>query len=94
MLQQDAADDYVVATVLNASVRDFCRIAFSHAGLDYERHVDVDPALFRRAEVDAVLGSAAKAKAKLGWSPKTSLEELVATMVDADLRRIGKGTLS
>ena len=94
MLQQEAGDDYVIATGRNASVRDFCRIAFAHAGLDYERHVEVDPALFRRAEIDAVLGSPAKAKAKLGWSPKTSLEELVAMMVDADLRRIEKGTLS
>jgi GDPmannose 4,6-dehydratase len=90
MLQQETAGDYVIATGYNASVRDFCRIAFERAGLDYQKHVEVDPALFRRAEVDAVLGSAAKAKAKLGWSPKTSLEELVAMMVDADLRRIGK----
>ena len=94
MLQQEKADDYVVATGRNASVRDFCRIAFSHAGLDYEKHVEVDAALFRRAEIDAVLGSAAKARAKLGWSPKTSLEQLVAMMVDADLRRAEKGTLA
>ncbi|OFZ86993.1 MAG: GDP-mannose 4,6-dehydratase [Betaproteobacteria bacterium RBG_16_66_20] len=94
MLQQDAADDYVIATGRNASVRDFCRIAFAHAGLDYEKYVEVDPAFFRRAEIDAVLGSPAKAKAKLGWSPKTSLEELVAMMVDADLRRLEKGTVS
>ena len=94
MLQQEAADDYVVATGNNASVRDFCRLAFSHAGLDYEKHVVVDPALFRRAEIDAVLGSAAKAKAKLGWSPKTSLGDLVAMMVDADLRRIENGSLA
>jgi len=94
MLQQDEADDYVVATGRNVSVRDFCRIAFSHVGLEYEKFVDVDPALFRRAEVDAVLGSATKAKAKLGWSPKTSVEELVAMMVDADLRRLEKGTLT
>jgi len=94
MLQQEAADDYVIATGHNASVRDFCRIAFSCAGLDYEKYVEVDPALFRRAEVDTVLGSAAKAKAKLGWSPTTSLEQLVAMMVDADLRRIGKESKS
>jgi len=94
MLQQEAADDYVIATGRNASVRDFCRIAFAHAGLDYERHVEVDSALFRRAEVDAVLGSAARAKAKLGWSPKTSLEQLVAMMVDADLARLEKGIIS
>jgi GDPmannose 4,6-dehydratase len=54
----------------------------------------VDPALFRRAEIDAVLGSAAKARAKLGWSPKTSLEELVAMMVDADLNRLKTGALA
>jgi len=94
MLQQDEAGDYVVATGRNASVRDFCRIAFAHAGLDYEKHVEVDPALFRRAEIDAVLGSAAKAKARLGWAPKTSLEQLVAMMVDADLLRAGKGELA
>jgi GDPmannose 4,6-dehydratase len=94
MLQQDTADDYVIATGHNASVRDFCRIAFERAGLDYEKHVEVDPALFRRAEVDAVLGSAARAKAKLGWSPKTSLEQLVAMMVDADLQRIESGSLA
>ena len=93
MLQQDVADDYVIATGRNASVRDFCRIAFAHAGLDYEKHVEVDPAFFRRAEIDAVLGSPAKAKAKLGWVPKTGLEELVAMMVEADLARLKKGTL-
>ena len=93
MLQQDKADDYVVATGRNASVRDFCRIAFAHAGLEFERHVEVDPGLFRRAEVDAVLGSPAKAKAQLGWTPKTSLEQLVAMMVDADLRRVEKGSV-
>ena len=94
MLQQDAADDYVIATGRNASVRDFCRAAFSHVGLDYEKHVEVDPAFFRRAEIDAVLGSPAKAKAKLGWSPKTSLEQLVRMMVDADLRRAEKAGLA
>jgi GDPmannose 4,6-dehydratase len=94
MLQQDAADDYVVATGRNASVRDFCRIAFAHAGLDYEKYVEVDPALFRRAEVDAVQGSPAKIKAKLGWAPKTSLDQLVTMMVDADLQRVERGLLS
>jgi len=93
MLQQDAADDYVIATGRNASVRDFCQIAFEHAGLDYTKHVEVDPALFRRAEIDAVLGSSAKARAQLGWEPRTGLHQLVAMMVDADLRRAEKGTL-
>jgi GDPmannose 4,6-dehydratase len=94
MLQQDVADDYVIATGRNVSVREFCRIAFSHAGLDYEKYVEVDPTLFRRAEVDAVRGSAAKAKEKLGWSPKTSLEQLVTMMVEADMHRIENGSLA
>jgi len=94
MLQQDSADDYVVATGRNASVRDFCRIAFSHVGLDYEKHVTVDPAFFRRADIDAVLGNPAKARARLGWAPKTSLEKLVTMMVDADIARVQKGTLA
>ena len=94
MLQQEAAGDYVIATGQNASVRDFCRIAFEHAGLDYQKHVEVDPALFRRAEIDVVLGSPAKARAKLGWTPKTSLQQLVAMMVDADLARLRKGAPS
>jgi GDPmannose 4,6-dehydratase len=94
MLQQDSADDYVVATGRNASVRDFCRIAFSHVGLDYEKYVTVDPAFFRRADIDAVLGSSAKAKARLGWAPMTSLEKLVTMMVDADIARAQKGALA
>ena len=94
MLQQEAGDDYVIATGRGASVRDFCRLAFAHVGLDYERHVDQDPALLRRADIGAVLGNPAKAKAKLGWAPRTSLEELVAMMVDADLRRLESGALA
>jgi len=94
MLQQEAGDDYVVATGRNASVRDFCRIAFAHVGLDYEKYVEVDPVFFRRADIDTVLGNPAKARAKLGWTPKTSLEGLVTMMVDADLERLKKGTLT
>ena len=91
MLQQDKADDYVIATGRSASVRDFCGIAFAHAGLDYEAHVESDAALLRRADIDSVLGNPAKAKQALGWSPKTSLEALVAMMVDADLARLDEG---
>jgi GDPmannose 4,6-dehydratase len=94
MLQQDQADDYVIATGRNTSVRDFCRIAFGHVGLDYERYVEVDSALFRRAEIETTLGSAAKANARLGWSPKTSLEALVAMMVEADMKRLERGSLA
>ena len=87
MLQQDKPDDYVVATGRTTTVREMCRIAFAHVGLDYERHVAVDPALFRPAEVDRLLGDPAKARAKLGWVPETTLEQMIAEMVEADLRR-------
>ena len=87
MLQQDKADDFVIATGVNTTVRDMCKLAFAHVGLDYEDHVTIDPLLFRPAEVDVLLGNPAKARRLLGWSPKTSLETLIATMVDADLRR-------
>jgi len=94
MLQQDQADDYVIATGRGASVRDFCRLAFAHAGLDYERHVEVDESLLRPADINFMLGDAAKAKRALGWASATSLETLVAMMVDADLARLDKGEAS
>jgi len=87
MLQQDAPDDYVVATGRAASVREMCRLAFAAAGLDWEEHVRVDPAFLRPAEVDALLGDPSKARERLGWEPATSLEDLVAEMVEADLAR-------
>ncbi|WP_424137198.1 GDP-mannose 4,6-dehydratase [Roseomonas chloroacetimidivorans] len=87
MLQQDAPDDYVVATGRTVTVRDMCRIAFSHVGLNYEDFVKVDPAFLRPAEVDVLLGDPSKAKAKLGWSAETSLEEMITEMVEADLAR-------
>ncbi len=88
MLQQDKADDYVVATGVTTTVRDMCRIAFNHVGLNYEDYLVIDPAFFRPAEVDVLLGNADKARRQLGWQPKTSLEELVQMMVEADLRRL------
>ena len=88
MLQQPQADDYVVATGVTTTVRDMCKIAFGHLGLSYEDHVVIDQKFFRPAEVDVLLGNPAKAKAKLGWTPKTSLEQLVTMMVDADMRRL------
>jgi GDPmannose 4,6-dehydratase len=87
MLQQPEPDDYVVATGRTVSVREFCRMAFAHAGLEFERHVAVDPRFLRPAEVDVLRGDAAKAKQVLGWRPETSLEEMVAEMVEADLKR-------
>ncbi|RDI58532.1 GDP-mannose 4,6-dehydratase [Microvirga subterranea] len=88
MLQQDTPDDYVVATGRTVSVRDFCRLAFAHVGLNMEDHVTVDERFLRPAEVDVLLGNPAKAKAKLGWMAETSLEDLVAEMVEADLARL------
>jgi GDPmannose 4,6-dehydratase len=90
MLQQESPDDYVVATGRTTSVREMCRIAFAHVGLDYERHVVIDPKLYRPAEVDMLRGNPAKAKAKLGWEASTDLETLIKTMVDADTARVAK----
>ena len=90
MLQQDRPDDYVIATGVTTTVRDMCRLAFRHVDLDYEQHVVVDPQFFRPAEVDVLLGSPAKAREQLGWIARTSLHDLIAMMVDADLRRVSR----
>jgi len=87
MLQQPQADDYVIATGTTTTVREMCRIAFGHVGLAMDEHLVIDPAFFRPAEVDVLLGNPGKAKAQLGWEPRTSLEQLTIMMVDADLRR-------
>lgn len=89
MLQQDKADDYVIATGRTVSVRAFCDLAFAHVGLVAQDHIVVDPRFMRPAEVEVLHGNPAKAKQKLGWSADTSLEQLVAEMVDADLARLG-----
>ena len=86
MLQQDKPDDYVIATGRTTTVRDMCRIAFAHVGLDYDEHVVIDPKFFRPAEVDVLLGNPAKARAVLGWQAKTDVAQLIRMMVDADLR--------
>jgi GDPmannose 4,6-dehydratase len=90
MLQQDKPDDYVVATGRTTTIRDMCRIAFQHAGLDMDKYLVIDPAFFRPAEVDVLLGNPAKAKEKLGWAPEISLEEMIVEMVEADLARLKK----
>jgi GDPmannose 4,6-dehydratase len=87
MLQQEVPDDYVVATGRTTSIRDMCALAFGHVGLNYEDHVTIDPAFLRPAEVEVLLGNAAKAREKLGWTPEISLEEMIAEMVEADLAR-------
>ena len=88
MLQQERPDDYVLATGETHTVREFCRLAFSHAGLDYERYVKMDPAFMRPAEVEVLLGNPTKAQQKLGWTARTSLHQLVEMMMEADLRRL------
>lgn len=90
MLQQETPDDYVVATGLTTTVRDMCRIAFSHLGMNHEDHVIIDPKFYRPAEVDVLLGNPSKAREKLGWSAKTNLETLISMMVDADMERVAK----
>ncbi len=88
MLQHDTPDDYVVATGRTTTVRDMCKIAFDYVGLNYEDYVEIDPKFYRPAEVDLLLGDPQKAEKVLGWKAKTSLEELMHMMVDADLRRV------
>jgi len=85
MLQQDHADDYVIASGVSHSVRQLVEAAFGHVGLDWEKYVRIDPAFLRPAEVDHLIGDASKAKRVLGWEPSVSFERLVSMMVDADL---------
>jgi len=92
MLQQDAADDYVIATGVAHSVRELIQIAFGRVGLDWQQYVRIDPALLRPAEVEHLLGDASKAKAELGWTPSVNFRQLVEMMVDADLARLGANT--
>ena len=88
MLQRDAPGDFVVATGRNASIRDFARMAFGHAGLDWEEHVTQRKDLLRPAEVEVLLGDATLAREQLGWEPSVDLEALAAEMVEADLARV------
>jgi GDPmannose 4,6-dehydratase len=88
MLQQEKADDYVIATGVSHSVRELVEIAFHHVGLDWQKYVRVDPAFLRPAEVDHLIGDSSKARRVLGWEPKVSFEQLIAMMVDADLARV------
>ena len=88
MLQHSSPDDYVIATGRTTTVEEMCKIAFNYVGLNYQDYVVIDPQLYRPAEVDLLLGNPAKAKSKLGWETKTSLEQLIQMMVDADLERI------
>jgi GDPmannose 4,6-dehydratase len=89
MLQQDVADDYVVATGETNTVERLVALAFEHAGLDRDEHVRTDPSLIRPAEVDLLVGRPDKARERLGWEPSVDFEALVRMMVDADLERLG-----
>jgi GDPmannose 4,6-dehydratase len=88
MLQQDKADDFVVATGESHSVQELVEIAFHHVGLDWRAHVTTDPAFLRPAEVDHLIGDASKARTTLGWAPSVTFDGLVRMMVDADLERL------
>ncbi|GAC1359420.1 MAG: GDP-mannose 4,6-dehydratase [Vulcanimicrobiaceae bacterium] len=88
MLNQDAPDDFVIATGRTHSVREFVRLAFQHVGLNYEDYVVMDPRFMRPAEVDLLIGDPTKAHKQLGWKPEVSFEELVVMMVEADLKRL------
>ena len=89
MVQQDTPEDYVVATGETHSVREFCELAFTLLGLDYRNYVVTDPQLYRPAEVDQLIGNAARARSVLGWDLRTDFETLVRTMVLADCRAHG-----
>jgi GDPmannose 4,6-dehydratase len=88
MLQQDEPDDYVIATGETHSVRELIEVAFGHVGLDWKKHVTLDQRFLRPAEVDLLIGTPEKAKAKLGWTPTVDFTGLVKMMVDADLGRL------
>ena len=92
MLQQDQPDDYIVATGVQHSVREFIEAAFSHLGLDYRQYVKIDPQFQRPADVETLLGDATKAKARLGWASMHSFQALVHEMVDADLQHFMAST--
>jgi GDPmannose 4,6-dehydratase len=89
MLQQDQPDDFVIATGEMHSVRDFVKLAFSLVGLDWEQYVEIDPRYFRPTEVDELCGDASKARQVLGWASKTSFDEIVRSMLQADLAERG-----
>jgi GDPmannose 4,6-dehydratase len=86
MLQQDTPDDYVIATGEMHSVREFLDEACAHLGVDWEKHVEIDPRYFRPAEVDALCGDPTKARERLGWEPTVTFKDLVRIMVDADVK--------
>ena len=94
MLQEDEPDDYVIATGTSRTIREFCEVAFAHAGLDWRQYVVVDERFLRPAEVHTLLGDATKAREKLGWEPEVGFEEMVQQMVDWDLEQVAHQSAS
>ena len=90
MLQQEKAEDYVIATNETHSVREFLEVAFDHAGVDWKKHLEIDPRYYRPTEVDLLIGDYSKARRQLGWAPKTGFVELAELMVDADIELLGR----
>jgi GDPmannose 4,6-dehydratase len=90
MLQQNEPDDYVIATNETHSVKEFLELTFEYAGLNWKKHVEIDPRYYRPAEVDMLIGDYSKAKKKLGWKPKTRFADLAKLMVDADIELLRK----
>jgi GDPmannose 4,6-dehydratase len=88
MLQQEQADDYVISTGTEHSVHQLVEIAFDRAGLDWEKHVVIDPKFIRPAEVDRLLGDCSKAKKVLNWEPEVDFKQLIEMMVDSDLKKV------
>ena len=88
MLQQDNPDDYVVATGIGATVKDFCEVAFNRVGLNWQDHVEIDERYVRPTEVDALIGDPSKAHKKLGWKATTDWRGLAELMVDADVEMV------
>jgi GDPmannose 4,6-dehydratase len=89
MLQQETPDDYVIGTGEAHTVREFCELAFSHVGLDWEKYVEVDSRYFRPTDVESLRADPSKARAALGWEPTVSFDSLVKSMVDADIAKLG-----
>jgi GDPmannose 4,6-dehydratase len=88
MLQQNSPDDYVVATGVGATIEEFCQVAFSHAGLNWQDYVEIDPKYLRPTEVEALIGDPSKAEEQLGWKAQTKWDELAKLMVDADIKLV------
>ena len=86
MLQQEKPGDYVIATGETHTIRELLDVSFAHAGLDWKKHVEIDPRYYRPAEVELLIGDASKAKRQLGWEPKTKFADLARLMVDADIQ--------